>query len=366
MSKHVQGAVDFVANNHLTYTHGPQPVETLPTPADQFGHVNPEQKQPSWAEIASVLETPEVKARVADLLSRYPKGQGALLEVLWIAQDAIGWLPHEAIRWAARECGCAPAHAFGVATFYTMYKHAPTGRFLLQFCRNICCHLKGAQDVLKHTLDSLNIKSGGTTPDGLFTVVEVECLAACGNAPVMLVNDDYATDVENGELTLKPGVCLTPERVDKILKWCYDREAKFPKGEPAREVLGGVVKGHGGHPGAPGATAKPQVADYAPPAPVLGLNAVSADNGVTLTWKPDPGFTALSVEKKNGSSWTAVGNPGVKDKLFIDATGKTGDEYRMIATSGERIAKPSASAVAKIAPPPPPAAPAAAPQKKAG
>src|SRR5574344_1011060 len=226
MSKHVQGAVDFVANNHLTYTHGPQPVETLPTPADQFGHVNPEQKQPSWAEIASVLETPEVKARVADLLSRYPKGQGALLEVLWIAQDAIGWLPHEAIRWAARECGCAPAHAFGVATFYTMYKHAPTGRFLLQFCRNICCHLKRAQDVLKHTLDSLNIKSGGTTPDGLFTVVEVECLAACGlftvaaaeclaacrNAPLMLVNDDNATDADYVELPPKQGVCLTTER----------------------------------------------------------------------------------------------------------------------------------------------------------
>lgn len=359
---HVQGALHIVANNTLTYTHGPHPVETLPSPADQFGHKNEIQAQPSWAEIAPKLETPAVKERVADLLSRYPHGQGALLEVLWIAQDAIGWLPNEAIRWAADVCGCSPAHAFGVSTFYTMYKHVPTGRFLLQFCRNICCHLKGAPGILEYVLKSLNIKSGGTTPDGLFTVVEVECLAACGNAPAMLVNDDFATDVENGELVMKPGICLTEERVDKILKWCYAREEKF-KVEPSREVLGGVVNGHGGHPGAPAATAKPQVADYAPPSPVLGVNAVAGDAGVTVTWKGAPEFTALSVEKLIGSSWTVVGTPGVKDKQFVDASGKAGDEYRMISVSGTRTAKPSASAVAKL-PPTPPAA--STSEKKAG
>jgi len=341
-----QGHLHFVANNTLTLDKGPSAVvETLPNPADQLGHKHPPVAQPSWKEIAPKLESPEVKARIADMLSRYPEAQGALLEVLWIAQEALGWVPREAIRWAAGICGCSPAHAFGVATFYTMYKHAPTGRFLLQFCRNISCHVMGAPDVIGYTERALNIKTGGTTPDGLFTLVQVECLGACGNGPVMLVNDEFATDVENGKLTLKPGVGLTSERIDKILKWCYAREAEF-KVEPSRDALGGVVNGHKGHPGAPGASAKSQVADYAPPCPILGVKAVASEAGVTLTWKGAPEFTQIAVERLEGTSWKSIGAPGLKDKEFIDATGKAGSEYRMIATSGARVAKPSAVAKA--------------------
>jgi hypothetical protein len=226
-----------------------------------------------------------------------------------------------------------------------MYKHAPTGRFLLQFCRNISCHVMGAPDVIAYTEKSLNIKTGGTTPDGLFTLVQVECLGACGNGPVMLVNDEFATDVEAGKLTLKPGVGLTPERIDKILQWCHTREAEFTV-EPPREALGGVVKDHKGHPGAPGASAKPQAADYAPPSPVLAVKAVASEAGVTLTWKAAPEFTRITVERLEGSSWKEVGAPGLRDKEFIDAAGKAGSEYRMIATSGARVAKPSAVAKA--------------------
>ncbi|MCI6872888.1 MULTISPECIES: NAD(P)H-dependent oxidoreductase subunit E [Hallerella] len=366
---HITGAIQDVANNILSYSKGPSPVEVLPGAVDQCGHANKIQKQPTWGEIAPLLETADVKIRIADLLSRYPVAQGALLEVLWVAQDAIGWLPHEAIRWAADVCKCSAAHAYGVATFYTMYKHAPTGRFLLQFCHNISCHLRGAESMLQYARRVLDLKPGETTKDGLFTIVEVECLAACGNAPAMIVNDDFATNVENGELTLKPGECLTPERLDKILQWCRDRAAKYPK-EPPREVLGGMVKGHGGHPGAPGATAKPQVSDYAPPSPVLGVNALVDDNGATLTWKGAPEFTEITVEKNTNGTWTEVGKPGVKDKQFVDPEGKIGDEYRMIAVSGTRTAKPSQVCKAKAAPPPPPPpeAPAAAPAtaKKAG
>lgn len=362
---HIAGAIQDVANNTLSYSRGPAPVETLPSPVDQVGHANPIQKQPTWAEIAPMLETAAVRERVGDLLSRYPVKQGALLEVLWLAQDAIGWLPHEAIRWAADVCECSAPHAYGVSTFYTMYKHVPTGRFLLQFCHNVSCHLRGAPSILAYAREKLGLKPGETTADGLFTIVEVECLAACGNAPAMLVNDDYATNVENGELVMKPGECLTPERLDKIIEWCKNRAKEYPK-EPPREVLGGKVKGHGGHPGAPGATAKPQAADYAPPAPVLNVSALVDDNGATLTWKGAPEFTALSVEKSVNGSWTEVGKPDVKDKQFVDAAGKIGDEYRMIAVSGTRTAKPSAVAKAKAAPPPPPEAQASATPKKAG
>lgn len=338
--KKVQGAVHFVANNKLSFERGPSPVELYPTPADQLGHHKKVQPQPTMEEILPKLETPAMKARIADLLSRYPEAQGALLEVLWLVQEALGWVPREGIRYAAKVCGCSPAHAFGVATFYTMYKHAPTGRFLLQFCRNICCEQKGASNIIAYTEKALNIKTGQTTPDGLFTILQVECLGACGFGPVMLVNDDFATNAKDGKLTMIPGETLTPEHVDNILRWCYAREKEF-KNEPVRDALGGSVAGHLGHPGAPGASAVAQIFDYAPPSPVLGLKAVSKETGVVLTWKGAPEFTRLVVEREEGGSWKEIGEPSVKDKEFTDPNGRSGMNYRMIATSGDRVAKPS-------------------------
>ena len=268
--------------------------------------------------------------------------------MLWLVQGVFGWVPREGIRWAANVCGCAPAHALGVATFYTMYNHAPKGKFLLQFCRNISCTIKGAPSLIAYVEHALNIKTGETTPDGLFTILQVECLGSCGNGPMMLVNDDFATDADGDVLTMKPGTKLTTDSIDRILKWCYAHENNIPK----HDVLGGTVKGHCGHPGAPGAIAKPQVADYAPPSPVLNVKSEADETGATLTWKGAPEFTKIVVEKKNGNDWVAVGEPGVKDKAFVDPNGKVGDEYRMIATSGERVAKPSAVAVTKQKPAP--------------
>ncbi|MDR1760164.1 MAG: NAD(P)H-dependent oxidoreductase subunit E [Fibrobacter sp.] len=333
----------IIANNRLRFTEGPKPYAgDLPAPAEQVGHLHESQKQPSWNELAPLLENEQVKLRVADLLSRYPDPQGALLEVLWIAQEVIGWVPREAIRWAASVCSCSPAHALGVATFYTMYKHAPTGRFLLQFCRNMCCSIRGASDIIRYAENALGIKTNGTTPDGLFTLIQVECLGACGNGPVMLVNDDFATDVESGELTLKKGAALTPDRVDRIIAWCRDRASQM-KEEPVRDALGGKLSGHLGHPGAPGASARAQVLDYAPPPPVLGVSAQASADGVTLTWKAAPEITALAVERLEDSSWKQIGTLSPKDKEFKDASGKAGMDYRMTASSGDRAAKPSAA-----------------------
>ena len=343
MREHIQGAVQFVSNNHLKFDGPAEPIAALPDPAETFGHVNKEVPQPPTKEVLAKLDTPEIKERCADLLSRYPEGQGALLEVLWLVQGVFGWVPREGIRWAAKVCGCAPAHALGVATFYTMYNHAPKGKFLLQFCRNISCTIKGAPSIIAYVEKCLDIKTGCTTPDGLFTLLQVECLGSCGNGPMMLVNDDFATDVENDKLVMKPGTTLTKESVDRILKWCYAHEKDMPKHD---------VLGHCGHPGAPGATAKPQVADYAPPSPVLNVKAEADEAGATLTWKGAPEFTKIVVEKKNGSKWEVVGEPGVKDKAFVDAAGKVGDVYRMIATSGERTAKPSKEAVTTQKPAP--------------
>jgi NADH:ubiquinone oxidoreductase subunit E len=346
MKEDFRGILHFVPNELYANPAGPHAVVPGATPATQGGAKHALVMQPSWSELSPKLESAAVQARVADLLKLYPVAQGALLEVLWVAQSVLGWVPREAIRWAAKQCGCSPAHAFGVATFYTMYQHAPTGRFLLQFCQNICCHIAGAEDVIAVAEKQLGVKAnGGTTPDGLFTLLRVECLGACGNGPVMLVNDDFATDVQNGKLVMPPNVGVNSERMAKIIDWCRQRAASMPA-EPVRDPMGGVLKGTTGHPGAPGATAKPQVADFAPPPPALGVVAVKAENGVTLTWKIAPEVTALLVERKAGSAWAEAGRPGVKDKDFVDAAGVAGAEYRIIATSGARVAKPSAVAVA--------------------
>ncbi|MCL2207255.1 MAG: NAD(P)H-dependent oxidoreductase subunit E [Fibromonadales bacterium] len=296
----------------------------------QLGHKS-DINQPSFEEISAKLSG--TKARIEELLKQYPAKQGALLEVLWIAQSELGWVPQAAVKWAAQICECSPAHAWGVATFYTMYKHAPTGRFLLQFCQNICCHTAGAESIISIAEKKLGIKVGETTKDNLFTIVRVECLGACGNGPVMLVNDDFATDIADGELAMPLNVGLNEERLDKIIAWCKARAEKMPQ-EPKRDPLGGITGAvHG----------EPQAVNFAPAPPALGVKATAGENGVSIIWKIAPEVTALAVERKNGGNWQSIGNPGVKDKEFVDASGKPGCEYRIIATSGERVAKPSAT-----------------------
>jgi NADH-quinone oxidoreductase E subunit len=299
----------------------------------QLGHKS-DVNQPSFEEVSAKLGTAEISARIEALLKQYPVKQGGLLEVLWLVQAELGWLPHEAVRFAAKACECSPAHAWGVATFYTMYKHAPTGRFLLQFCQNICCCIAGAENIISIAEKKLGIKAGETTEDNLFTIVRVECLGACGSGPVMLVNDDFATDVINGSLALEQGAGLNEEKLDKIIAWCKDAASKSPV-EAKRDPLGGATGAvHGA----------PLGLDFAPAPPALGVKAAKAESGVSIVWKIAPEVTALAVERKNGSKWELVGNPGVKDKEFIDSSGKQGSEYRIIATSGERVAKPSAIA----------------------
>jgi len=324
--------IELVSNTNFAPSN-PKPEEFGEPLHLQRGHKS-DAAQPSHEDISNKLNSTEIKERVEALLKQYPVKQGALLEVLWIAQSELGWVPKESVRWAAQVCECSPAHAWGVATFYTMYKHAPTGRFLLQFCQNVCCHITGAENIIQIAEKKLGIKVGETTKDNMFTIVRVECLGACGNGPVMLVNDDFATDVIDGKLAMPVNVGLNEERLNKIIDWCK----KNPQ-EQKRDPLGGITGAvHG----------EPLGLDFAPPPPALGVKATATDKGVSVSWKIAPEVTSLAVERKNGSKWEAIGNPGIKDKEFIDANGKAGCEYRIIATSGARVAKPSAEAKVNI------------------
>jgi NADH-quinone oxidoreductase subunit E len=143
---------------------------------------------------------PEALQRIETIVRRYPTRQAALLPVLWIAQETWGWISLEAAEEVARVLELPPAHVDGVLTFYTMYNLQPVGKNLLQFCTSISCHLAGAQRLAEHCRKRLGIAFEETTPDGRFTIVEVECIAGCDRAPSMMINDTYHEPMDEKKL----------------------------------------------------------------------------------------------------------------------------------------------------------------------
>jgi NADH-quinone oxidoreductase E subunit len=143
--------------------------------------------------------TPENRARAQAHIAKYPEGRqaSAVLPLLDLAQRQHGgWLPRAAMDYVAELLDMAPIRVYEVASFYTMFKLRPVGRYLLQACTTTPCWLRGSDAVVAACERKLGIDVGGTTADGLFTLVEVECLGACVNAPILQVNDDFYEDLD--------------------------------------------------------------------------------------------------------------------------------------------------------------------------
>jgi NADH-quinone oxidoreductase E subunit len=143
--------------------------------------------------------TAENLERAKAHIAKYPHGRqaSAVLPLLWIAQyQNDGWLPQAAMDYVAKILGMAPIRVYEVATFYTMFNLRPVGRYLLQACTTTPCWLRGSDAMVEACERKLGIGIGGTTPDRLFTLVEVECLGACVNAPILQVNDDFYEDLD--------------------------------------------------------------------------------------------------------------------------------------------------------------------------
>jgi len=140
-----------------------------------------------------------------EILKRYPTKMAALLPALWIVQHERGWVSEEGMVEVAEALEITPAYVKGVVTFYTMYHQHPVGRHFIQVCTTSPCNVCGAEDVvdtlLKHTGC---FELGQTSPDGKYTVIEVECLGACGFATPIMINEDFIESV-------------TPEKVPEIL-----------------------------------------------------------------------------------------------------------------------------------------------------
>jgi len=150
--------------------------------------------------------TGETKARLEALYPKYPTRQSCLLPALWMVQEARGWISERAIAEVADVLQVTPAFVKGVVTFYTMYHTHPVGRHFIQVCTTSPCNICGAEDVTRAFLQHTGCgELGATSADGRFTVIEVECLGACGFATPVLIDDDFIEGV-------------TPERVPGILQ----------------------------------------------------------------------------------------------------------------------------------------------------
>jgi len=135
-----------------------------------------------------------------------PRMRARLLTALYIAQEQYGWLSPEAILRVSERIGLSPGKVRSTASFYTMFKLESQGKYRIQVCEGLSCYLVGgAEPILEQISQHLNIQPGETTPDGKFTLEVVQCLAACGSAPAMRVNDEI---YEN----------MTPESIDELIE----------------------------------------------------------------------------------------------------------------------------------------------------
>lgn len=144
------------------------------------------------------------------MVARYPEGKqkSALLPVLHLAQDSFGgWLSSETMDYVAELLNITPIEVYEVATFYSMYNLKPVGKYMFEVCQTGPCMLRGSDDIIAYIGEKLGIKPGETTSDGMFTLKTVECLGACGYAPMMQLGKHYREH-------------LTKEKVDAIIAEC--------------------------------------------------------------------------------------------------------------------------------------------------
>jgi NADH-quinone oxidoreductase E subunit len=146
--------------------------------------------------IAVVSFDATMEERITELLRRYPTARAAMLPVLWLCQERYGWISPGVMRAVASRLGESPAFVEGVVSFYTMYHTRPPARYVLQVCTTLSCAYCGGRELVEHLKGRLGIGFGDKTPDGEFQLMGVQCLGACGGAPVVQVNDDYYENLD--------------------------------------------------------------------------------------------------------------------------------------------------------------------------
>ncbi len=153
---------------------------------------------------AALLSDPRFIGQIDELIGAYPKPESALIPSLHLCQAKLRHIPVEFQAFIAEKLGMSPAHVRGVVTFYEMFSQKPQGRYLLQVCKTLPCMLAGSEQLLEHLRNKLGVKPGGTTQDGRFSLITVECLACCDGGPALMINEALHKRV-------------SPEDVDRLL-----------------------------------------------------------------------------------------------------------------------------------------------------
>ena len=147
--------------------------------------------------------TPENQKKFDEIVTRYPADQrkSAILYALYLVQEQQGYITGAGMRLVAEQIRCTPAEVEDVVSYYTMFYTRPVGKYILNVCRTLSCALLGAERVTEAFSAKLGVTPGQTTPDGMFTLMEVECLGACDRAPVVMVNDDWHERLAPGQVS---------------------------------------------------------------------------------------------------------------------------------------------------------------------
>lgn len=152
-------------------------------------------------ETATAIEfSPTEMGEITRLKGLYPEPKAAIMPVLWMAQKKFGWLSEPVMQYVADIMNLPYAHVMGVATFYTMYFKKPMGKYHIQVCTNISCMLRGGDEIYEHVCNKYQLRHNESTKDGLISVEEVECMGACGGAPMIAVNEDFYENVSWSEV----------------------------------------------------------------------------------------------------------------------------------------------------------------------
>lgn len=178
-------------------------------------------------EVAAISEwSSDNKARVVDILGRYPEKRSAVMPLLYISMIEHGYVTNAGMQQVAVLTGLTPAQVQAVASFYSMYKREAIGDYLVSVCTSISCFLLGADDVLAAVEDESGVPDGETATDGTFSVEHVECNGACGGAPVVLVNYEMIESV-------------TPDKARELVRWLRDGRPDVVNTEEMQQLFGG-------------------------------------------------------------------------------------------------------------------------------
>lgn len=128
--------------------------------------------------------------------AKYPEKKAALMPILWMAQKKFGYMSKDVVEYVSNLVGVPTAHTYGVISFYTMYFRKPMGKYHIQVCTNVSCMLRKGDEIYKQVSEMLQVGHNETTPDGLFSLEEVECMGACGGAPMIAINEDYYENID--------------------------------------------------------------------------------------------------------------------------------------------------------------------------